>query len=513
MEIMMPDPDKFERIKTLNSAKDAKIFMERLRKKEIEPVEKSLGETGPFEVWVPSAQVFPALGISAEFDIDVKKREQLKKAAIADERKEVDTVKAVKIAKAALILTGLFILFGVGYYFNKAFVSLSDVGEEIKAAPVKIELNKLKADYKSLIDSGKELHSKKSKWSLGSLIFSWNLSKAEKAFKDGRFDVARVKLEKCFRKDSENPAIISLLLTTYLKLSLRDRAKILLKGCYGMPSGGYEWKQWTVLQLADIYLMEKNYFGAEYELGELLKINPDDVQVLKKLAEAKTGAGDLSRAAEYLKKVLHIDGKETGARIFLGNILFRLRVFNEADWHLSNVYEKLNTVGEMEETSLIIAEANLHLGRYARAKEYLAQAELIGKSAGRSSFLKAVYNYLTGDYSGSKEILLKVLEARPDFTLAGLYLNLITLRGGESGTAQDFLDGISEKCNSEDEKALLHYNLACLLLRKDALNKAWDELMFAYQYDKCLFRKFTDDPLIRKIKTSKKYSELLRQQD
>ncbi len=510
MEIMMPDPGKFEKIKTLSSAKDVKIFMERLRKKEIEPVEKSLGETGPFEVWVPFAQVFQALGISAEFDIDVKKREQLKKAAITDARKEVDTVKAVKIAKASLILTGLVILVGVGYYFNKAFVSLSAVGEEIKAAPVKIELNKLKADYKSLINSGKELHSKKSKWSLSSFIFRWNLSKAEKAFKDGRFDVARVKLEKCFKRDSENPAIISLLLTTYLKLGLRDRAKILLKRCYDMPSGGYEWKRWVVLQLADIYLTEKNYFGAEYELGEILKINPNDVPVLKKLAEANFGSGDLSRAAELLKKVLHIDEKETAARIFLGNILFRLRVFDEADWHLSDVYEKLNTVDEIEETSLIIAEANLHLGRFARAKEYLAQA---GQSTERSSFLKAVYNYLTGDYSGSKEILLKVLEERPDFTLAGLYLNLITLRGGEAGTAQDFLAGISEKCKSEDEKALLHYNLACLLLRQNALEKAWDELMFAYRYDKCLFRKFTSDQLIKNIKTSKKYYELLQQMD
>jgi len=509
----MPDPDKFEKIKTLNSEKDVKIFMGRLRKKEIEPVEKSLGETGPFEIWVPIAQVFLALGISAEFDIDVKKREQLQKAAIADSRKEVDTVKAVKIAKAALILTGLVILLGVGYYFNRAFVSLSAVSEEIKAAPIKIELRELKADYKSLINSGKELHSKKSKWSLSSFIFRWNLSKAEKAFKDGRFDVARVKLEKCFRKDNENPAIISLLLTTYLKLSLLNNAKMLLKRCYDMPAGGYEWKKWVALQLADIYLTEKNYFGAEYELEEILKINPDDIHVLKKLAEANAGSGDLSEAVECLKKVLHIDEKETGARIFLGKLLFRLRVFDEADWHLSNVYEELGTVDEMWDVSLIIAEANLHLGRYARAKEYLAQAELIGKSAERSLFLKAVYNYLTGNYSGSKEILLNILEARPGFTLAGLYLNLITLRSGETVKEREFLDGISGKCSSEDEKALLHYNFAGMLLRKNALKKAWDELMLAYQYDKCLFRKFSADPLIRKIKISKKYSQRLRQLD
>jgi len=508
---MAPDSSKFEKIKTVDSKEDVKVFMENLRKKGIKPVEKSLGEAGPFEVWVPPAQVFPALGISAEFDIEIKNREKLKKAEIAKLRKEVNLVKAVNIAKVALIFIGILLLFVVGYHFNKAFVSLSTVSEEIKAAPVKLDLRSLKADYKSLIDHGKRSYSKKLKWSLGSFIFRWNLSGAEKAFKQGRFDIARVKLERCFRKDPANSAIISLLLTSYLKLGLRNDAKILLKSCYDLPSADYEWNKWVALQLADIYLIEKNYFGAEYELAEILEIKPNDVSVLKKLAEVSSGSGDLYQAVKYLEKVLSIDKKETGARISLGRLLFKLRVFSEADWHLSNVYEELGTVDEMEEMSLVLADTNLHLGRYKKAKEYLNQAEIIGKNTEKSSFLKAVYNYLSGNYSDSKELLLKVLEARPDFTLAGLYLNLITLRGGETVRAQDFLEKISGKCSSADEIALLHYNLACLQLRKNALKRAWDELMLAYQHDKFLFRKFLSDPLIRKIKTSKKYSGLLRQ--
>lgn len=507
---MAPDSNKFEKIKTVDSKEDVKVFMKNLRKKGIEPVEKSLGETGPFEVWVPLDQVFQALGISAEFDIEVKNKEKIKKAEIAESRKEADLVKVVKIAKVALIFIGVLLLFGVGYYFNKAFVSLSTVGEEIKSAPVKLDLRSLKADYKSLIDHGKRSYSKKLKWSLGSFIFRWNLSRAEKAFKQGRFDIARVKLEKCFRKDPANSAIISLLLTSYIKLGLLNDAKVLLKSCYDSPGADYEWNRWVALQLTDVYLIEKNYFGAEYELAKILEVNPNDVSVLKKVAEVSSESGDLYQAVKYLEKVLSIDEKETGVRISLGRLLFELRIFSEADWHLSKVYEELGTVEEIEEMSLILADANLHLGRYEKAKEYLNQVEITGKNTEKRTFLKAVYNYLSGNYTDSKELLLKVLEARPDFTLAGLYLNLINLRSGETGRSQDFLKGISGKCISKDEIALLHYNLACQQLKKNALQGAWDELMLAYQHDKFLFTKFLNDPLIRKVKISKKYSNLLR---
>lgn len=508
---MVPIPEDFEKLKTLDSKENAKIFIENLRKDGIEAKERSLGESGPYEIWVPADKLFSALGISAKFDIDIKKREELKRAGKIDKKRK--SKKIAGLAKATLIVIGILVVFSIGYQINRVFVSLGTISKEIKPVPIKIDPEALKADFESLIRESKKMHSKKSKLSLSSLVFRWNLSKAEKAFNNENYDAAMLGLEKCLKKDKENPGVIALLLTTYLKLDLFDDAKVLLKDCYNLPSSDYLWKRWVGLQLAEIYLKEENYFGADYELKEILEIKPDDIVILKKLAEVNSESGDIDQAIKYLERVLIIDEGETASRVFLGKLLFESKILDEAGWNLSRVYEELSDPDEIGEISLMLAEVNFNLGKFSMAKEYLEQAKVVMEDTEGYIFIKAVYDYLNGSYSVSKEGLLRVISNNPEFILAKLYLNLIFLREGRVSEFKDVLEKVFDRCTSNDELSLLHYNFACLELKKNILKKAWDELMLSYEYDKYLFKRFNYDPFIQKLKRSKEYSILLRQLD
>jgi len=502
--------ENYEKLKTLESREDLKILVEKLNKNKIQAKERAVSEAGPYEVWVSANDLFAALGVAAEFDLEIKKKNDSKKVE-AVKKKEKKTQKSSSHIKMLLGLLGVVLIFYIGYQFNKAFSGLSSISKDIKPISINVNTETLKADYKSLIENSKNIHSKKKKWNFKSVIFKWNLSKAEKAYNIKDFKTAMIKLEKCIKLEPENYAIITLLTKIYHELNLLDKAKVLLMNCYDLPAADYKWKRWVALQLADVYLKEEGYFGAEYELIKILEIKPEDIIVLKKLAQVKSLSGDISQAIEYVKKVLAIsEDEEIKSQIFLGKLLTKIKMYDEANNRLKKIYEVLDTPDTLEKASLILADVNINLGNFSKADEYLNVIKITRDDTEEYRYLKAEHSYLTGNHLLAKENFDKIIENNQDFTIAELYLNLVRLHNNKLSEAEDFIDKMYDKCARDDEKALLYYNIACIELKKDNYKKSWDNLMISYKYDKYLFKKFINDSLIQKFKKSSSYSARLK---
>ncbi|MBN2407280.1 MAG: tetratricopeptide repeat protein [Elusimicrobia bacterium] len=503
---MAKDLDNYEKLKAMPSEEEADRLIERLQKAKVSTKKKKDEESGYFEVWVAYNDMFTALGISAEFDSELKRHEAVRKSAEAQPKKAGVPVKAVLVA----VIIG--ILAFVGYQFNKTLMTLSSISSEVKPIPIKVDLVELKKDFKSLIEDGKIMYSRKTKFkfSFNSMIFKWNLTSAKKAYEKGRYSLAAQKLEKCLKKDPENRAIISLLLRTYIDMKTLDSAEGLLKASYGLPSSDYRWKRWVTLQLADVYMMKESYYSAEEGLKELLDANPDDTLVLKKLSEVNSASGNLSDAAAYLQKVKVIDPNDTASRLRLGELLVRLKMYGEAYDEFSQVYENINNPARFKEISLVIARIRLDMGMPEQAREYLDNAIDEGELSEGYLYARAVYNYVEGNYDAAGEDFGTLTARNASFVPAKLYLNLILINEGETEKAAGNMESLSGECRSDDELALMYYCRASLDAAAGRYDSAWDNLVSAYQIDRYTVRRFDKDPAIRSLKGTKKYSAELR---
>ncbi|MFC2061242.1 tetratricopeptide repeat protein [Elusimicrobiota bacterium] len=504
---MSSDYRNYEKLKTLYSKKNSDILVEELKKKNIKSLEKHKDDTNIYEVWISADDMFNALGIAAEVDKNIKAGEYDKSIQSAKEK----FARKSWIIKTGLVIMGIYFILMIGIKLNDALNIMDNIGKEIKPVSIDMDLEDVKTDFKRLVDEGKKAHKRKikSKLTLSYLTFQWNLYKAEKAYKKERFKAAITEFEKCLKNAPENQAIISLLLSSYVKLNHYEEAKNLLRNSYDITSGGYLWKRWVAVQLSDIFVKEEDYFSAKFELEEILIEKPDDVIVMKKLAKIYLKAGELQEAAEHLKKVIYFDDKETGSRILLGETLLSLRRVDEVIVLFGEIFENLNKSGEIERSALILAEANLNLGRFNEADRYLDIVNDINDDSIRFNFVKAVQSYIYGNYTDSKVFLERTIEENPEFTVSKLYLSLVLLQNSDISGSQELISEIADICVFHEETAMLHYNMACLSLKEDRLNEAWDELMIAYETDPYLFKKFINDPLIGNLKKSSKYSAYL----
>ncbi|MFH1416442.1 MAG: tetratricopeptide repeat protein [Elusimicrobiota bacterium] len=490
-----------EKIKTFESESDAKGLADRLKQQGIDSKMKSPGPAGPYDIWVPQNTLFTALGIVAEFEINIKKREGLRRAEAAKKKSSAVQKKLVKIVLVSIILVSFI---SAGMYMNKFLTGISDITKEIKPVPLQVDVNKLESGYKGLIENVRKSHKNraKKKISINSMIFKWNLNRAERACARQRFDIAMQKLEKCLKEDRENNAIISMLLTTYLKLGHLEKAKILLKESYVLPSADKEWKKWVTMQIADIYMGEKNYFGAEYELSIFLEKYPDDIAVLKKLALANRRMLELNKAVSYIKRVLLLDEKDTAARLFLAELLIELASYEEAEWVLSSVYDEAE-----DRALLMMAEIYSKTGRLDEARSFLGEIGRETADSEKYRYIKGINNYGLGDYNSAKDILRELMTSEGLSVSAELYSLLILLHENRLSEVEELFPQIAGKCDDSEELSVLHYGLACMYLKKNMQENAWEELVKAYSHDNYILEKFKKDPLIYGITRSIQYKQ------
>jgi thioredoxin-like negative regulator of GroEL len=496
----------FEKLKTLESKEHTKLFVEKLKKNNITPKGKALGENGPFEIWVPYDKMFTALGLSAEFDAyirDLKPAKEYKNSALVEK-----AIKLMRISFGALFVA-LFVF--IGYQLIVSFKGV-DL-DKVKVVSIKIDLNDFditKFDYSSLFEQCRNIHSDNSKLKLNYYLFKWNMSKAMKAYNSNDLKTAAVRLEKCLRTNPENSAITSLLLKIYLESNIYDKAKMLLKDSINLVKDNFEWKKWLVLQLSAIYLNEQNYFGAEYELNAILVQHPDDSQILRMLAKIHNKAGNNRKAIEILNNILKANTNDYEAHILLGNILYKEMQFDAAEKSLSTAYDNLDAHDELGEISLRLANIYINLEKINLAKAYINQAELMDMETPEKHLIKSVFYYIGKYFESSKGNLSKIPESSPEYITAGLYLNLITLHEGGIKEAGNFISKTEAECKSNVELSLLYYNKAALALKKNMYGSSWKALKAAHSYDKYLLKRLKNDPLLNKLRKSGKYSVLLK---
>jgi len=505
-----------EKLSSYNSLKQAQKLCEKLKKNNIEAVIKHKEETDEYEVWVAESIIFNALGIAAVFDREEKNKKPEKEKKPDKDR----ATNFIKTIKASLIAVIVFTAGLTGYYLNRAVTSLDKVDiNPTKSQVLQFNLSKLnlnikkiketKINYTSLLAQSKKIFSNKSsKWSLSSILFNWNISRAKKAYAKGNYEKAQLKLEKCLEKSPENKAIILLLSSTYFKLDKLAEAENLLLNSYEIDSG-YDWKKWIALHLQEIYRYQKTYQKGIWELEKILQISPNDSEVLKKVAALYSLLSENTRAIKYIRKVLAVNENDIEAKLMLGELLFKEKEYDEALKILHDVERNSDSNEDIDNALMILSEIYCTKGNTEKAEAYLNSISDASKENRKYIFLLSVNDYLNGNYKKARAGFEKAVNEIEDFILPQLYLNLIKLNLNDDESGTYFIEKISPKCVTDHEKSLLHYNIAAIKIKNNNYSAGWRELTKSQKYDPFFFKKFYNDPSIKKLRTKKEFNILI----
>ena len=498
----------FEKLDALASKEDIDLVLSELKKSGVES-KVVTPPSGPYEIWVRTDGMFTALGIYAKFRIEQKKRAEFKKEEQSDRRKT-----AGKSAKAVFVSICLILFAYVGYQTRRLIISLESGASRIRITPPSVRggTYSFEKDFERLMKQSREFNKDLSKkeWRLGTLMFRWSLSRAEKAYAAGKFEKAMSGFEKCLKHEPENRPVVSILFQIYIRLNRQDKVRPLLQNFLSMPLLEVPWKKWAHLELADLFIREKDYSAAESELGNILEMEPGDREALKKRAFVNAEMGYFYQASGYLEKALSIQ-EDPQSRIFLGRLYLKSKLPDKALRAVITVYENAGEPQHAAEAALLLAEISLNSGRREKAGEYLNKAGSLMHHSENYFLLNAVYLYLNRQFTPSSESFLHVLALAPSSVIAKLYLNLIALKEGKTEQFKETLSGLKDYCTGADEKALYHYSLACLEIINDSPEKAWSEFLVAYNHDKFLWKRFADDPLIARIKQYPSYGRFMQQ--
>lgn len=194
----------------------------------------------------------------------------------------------------------------------------------------------------------------------------------------GRSDKARIAFAGIFQVDPETPQAYALAARLALQENRLDEAEALLRGALAMqpalPGAAY--------RLGTVALRRGGYAEAERLLHAELQRNPGHAAAWHSLGEAKSGLGKQAEAVEALRRAVWLDTQSYDSYVLLARIHVDELRFELAE----DVVRRAIEVSPLRyEAHFLQSRIFYKTGRPDRAKEHLATAERIRRSAGQSN--------------------------------------------------------------------------------------------------------------------------------
>jgi tetratricopeptide (TPR) repeat protein len=488
--------DNFEILKSFPKKTDIGPFLEMLEKNRIKFNIRQNAESEEQEVWVSSASVFTALGLTAEFDQNKLKQKSEKQSEDYVMRKiEQERKTRINIS----ILAGILLLI-----LSVAFIRLMSlrtdidtISKEVSGSKINISSKSLKEDFNILAGKSGELKSKK--LSVKTIRLRWLLNSAQKALSNDDFDKALQKLSKCRKLAPANKAIISLLASTYIKSGKQSEAIRILKESYSISPEDHDWQKWIAINIADIFINDKDYPAARYELNKILETEASDKDIITKLVSVYAMESEYELARQMLEMLIQTSPDDP--KLFLQKCEYMIKSAHYAVTRDSLLdFIKTEKEKTLRAAALqLLSLSSVFLDDIEKASEYIMSEGLNAKQDSRTELIKAMLLYHSGDFAASEDLFNSSMELSDKGITAALYNFIINARYLDSTGLDSSLEQIlrlESRCDGKYETSLLNFTLGLISYKMGAEQIAYEYFTAAVKDDPHIIKRFSSDPFI-----------------
>ena len=178
---------------------------------------------------------------------------------------------------------------------------------------------------------------------------------------------------------------------------------------------------------ADVYIARKNYLVAAELLNQLLSHNPNDEDLRLKRAKVNANLGNFQIALSELEDLNHEKNPEV--RTALANLLLALGEYDRV----------LTLVSDGESSDILRGKALLAKNELIGARKSFESALGKNSESTEAQFNIAVIDRLEGHVDRAVSSLKRIIQSRPDHSLAMLQLSAIAEASGNNINAAKFL--------------------------------------------------------------------------
>jgi putative PEP-CTERM system TPR-repeat lipoprotein len=216
---------------------------------------------------------------------------------------------------------------------------------------------------------------------------------------------------------------MSMLIVSQLGMGQFDPA---LRTIGNAPESIREAPQFNSLS-ADVYIARKNYSAAVELLNQLIEHNPGDEGIRLKRAKVNANLGNFTIALSELEDLNHERNPEV--RRALANLLLALGEYDRV----------LTLVSDAENSNILRGKALLAKSELIAARMSFESALKQNPESTEAQFNIAVIDRLEGNVDRAVGSLKRIIQNRPDHSLAMLQLSAIAQASGNNINAAKFL--------------------------------------------------------------------------
>ncbi len=301
------------------------------------------------------------------------------------------------------------------------------------------------------------------------------LTLGEYNYKAKKYEEALKNFQKSFTLDQKAPAAVGMMKAAW-ELKKYDVARDAAESALHKDQKLRE----PQVVLAKIFMNEKNYDAAASKLEDLLKEEPNNLELLELLAECYDKQNKKDKLAEIDKRIIALDKKNVGAGLRFAKFSKQAGDLNAAKAVLADLF-----ILQPKNTDILqnLYEISLNIGDKKEALRYLKAYLEIKPSDAVLQKAAGDLMYETNDKEGALSAYRTALKLNP--SVKGLYKRYAELimkrKGGDKTEQQEVINVLNAAVKAEEADAEIYATLGAIYKDQGIYAQAIEMLQKALQ--------------------------------